>query len=153
MDTVKVCQKEIEMYENGGSVKVLEMTHDDNMRKQGGLSALSTELTFPFFPLEELAEQVKGNEQELDLLEYWKQYQTDVERFLDLVENLVQSANAYIAFSKGLNSEEQLSFTLQTQIRLDAWNLEKRLHAVEDKKLLQAYTMCTKYFPVKKEFR
>lgn len=153
MDTVKVCQKEIEMYENGGSVKVLEMTHDANMRKQGGLSAVSTELTFPFFPLDALAEQVKGNEQEMDLLEYWKQYQTDVGSFLDLVENLVKSANAYIAFSKGLNSEEQLSFTLQTQIRLDAWNLEKRLHAVEDKKLLRAYTMCTKYFPVKKEFR
>lgn len=145
MDTIKVSQVEKEEFLNGGSLKFLQIENVTNIFED---MPTTSEFSYPMFPLGFIAEKVRGNKQEEELLAYWKQYQEKVERFLANVTNLVRSVNTYMEVASTLKVEEARSYPIQNKIASDAWALEKLLQMSDDEKLYQAFLVCEKYCPV-----
>ncbi|PGT89830.1 hypothetical protein [Bacillus thuringiensis] len=141
MDKLQVTQHEIDCYENGGKAKVLRF----------GTPTRNTEFHFPVFPLDKLAELVKGNAEEEALCKTWSDYQLEVEQFLLLTHTLVNSANAYITYSNLINEHEQPDMFSVKQMMKDARTLEMRLQSLEPI-MVKAYTVCVNYFPLQAKY-
>lgn len=141
MDWLQVSQNEVDFYQNGGKLKVLEFK----------AKSQTVEYHFPSFPLDKLAKLIEGKEEEEALYKTWSDYQLEVEQFLLLTGTLVNSANAYITYSNLLNKYAQPDMFIANQIMNDARTLELRLQSMETV-LLKAYTLYVKYFPIQEKY-